>query len=368
MNPRAALSAELSPGVERLSGLFSSLVNRAAAHRPAAGNDDRPGCAVRVASGMHRGATLRLREAARLGSDESNDIVLRDPGVLPHHAELRRVDGVWALCDLDHGRTAAAIETAQRGRFERRRYGIGAAQIVISQARPLLLARRRVRARLVRLAAPLLLLLSAVLGAVVIVQLVQPAVARSPAVARNLGAVGFADVQLAAAPGEPTVFSGYVDDAAGLARLQAWMQQNARGPNSVQVRVGSELAARVREALQAPGLSVDYRGAGVVRVQGSTEDAAVRERLRRAAADLARAVRIDDQVAFIETPNTARIEHPLPVRIVDVMPGENGSFSNGSGARYFAGAVLPDGSEVVAVRAEAIEFAVGSRRITYPLK
>lgn len=368
MNTRAVHAGAAREFSERVTDRFAGLVQRAAGGEAGDAAPVLQACAVRVADGLHRGAALRLREAARIGSDDANDIVLRDPGVRAQHAELRRVDGVWGVFDAVDGRAATPIERSQRGRFERCRYGIGAAQIVVSQAQPALVARRRLRGRLARLVAPLLLVLSAALGAAVIVQLVQPASAQQPTGTRNLGAEGFADVNLVNAPGMQTVIDGYVDDAAALTRLQHWIQQQGLTKGSLQVRVGSELAARVREALAAPGLTVEYRPGGAVRVQGTSDSLAVRERLRRLTTDLAHAVRIDDRVAFIEVPDTSQREHPLPVRIVDVMPGENGSFGNGSGARYFAGAVLPDGSEVIAVHAEAIEFAIGTRRITYHLK
>ena len=46
---------------------------------------------LRILNGLHRGATLPLDgDAAALGSDESNDIVLLDPGIEPRHARVLR--------------------------------------------------------------------------------------------------------------------------------------------------------------------------------------------------------------------------------------------------------------------------------------
>jgi hypothetical protein len=79
-------------------------------------------------------------------------------------------------------------------------------------------------------------------------------------------------------------------------------------------------------------------------------------------------VRIDDRVLLneVKVPQPVK-EHTLPIRVVDVIPGVHGSFSDGAGARYFVGGVLPDGAEVVAIRVDAIEFKVGGKSIFYHL-
>lgn len=325
-------------------------------------------CAVRISAGLHRGATLRLRSAARVGSADDNDIVLRDAGVRPHHAELRRVDGVWSLFALPGGLALQAAETGTRGgRFMRQRQVIGSAELVITQALPPESAPKRLRRSLGRGVAPVLLALSALLTVGVVVQLVRPASASMPLGTRNLAAQGWPDVNLVAAPDSSPLATGYVDDAASLARLRLWLEQEKMAHVALQVRVGSEIAMQVRDALADPTLSVSYRGAGAVRVQGTSDDMAVRDRLRLLTADLAGVVRIDDHVAFYQVPNTAPRQHTLPVRIVSVIPGENGSFGGENGARYFVGAVLPDGAEVKAIELDGIDFVVGERRITYPL-
>jgi hypothetical protein len=327
-------------------------------------------CVLRITVGLHRGATLKLQGPVRLGCAADNDIVLQDPGVRDHHAELRRVDGVWRLFDAEDGHEVRAIETGRRGRFERRRHGLGAAELVFSQALPARMTRQRLQRKFSRMVAPVLLCLSAILGVAVIVQLVPPvSSAHLPMEVRSLAAEGFPDVQLLATPGTQPQLLGYVDDAEALARLKRWLgKDDALGKASFQVRVGSELASRVREALADTALSVDYLSAGVVRVQGSSSNLATRERLRSLASELSGVVRIDDRVAFLEVSDTPAREHLLPVRVVDVIPGENGSFSNGNGTRYFVGGVLPDGAEVVAIRVDAIEFAVGKKNITYFIK
>jgi type III secretion protein D len=53
---------------------------------------------LRVLSGMHAGARVLLEgDEYLIGTREDCDFVLTDPGVLPRHARLVRVDGVWLL-------------------------------------------------------------------------------------------------------------------------------------------------------------------------------------------------------------------------------------------------------------------------------
>jgi Inner membrane component of T3SS, cytoplasmic domain/BON domain len=358
---------ELATATQR----FASLLNRPAPPTRAAPAPAQTPCAVRIVAGMHRGAALRLRGAAMLGSDEDNDIVLRDPEVLARHAQMRRVDGHWSLYDWQDGREIPAFQTGRRGRFVRQRHAIGAAQLVITQALPPEPAARQMPRLLSRVLAPALLVLAASLGAVVIVQLVAPANAGMVPGTRNLGREGWPDVSLMAAEKGPVVVRGYVDDPASLTRLQRWLNAQDIGHAPLMVRVGTELAARVRDALGDASFAVHYQPGGTVRVQGTTSDPAVRERVRRITADLAGAVRVDDRVAYVEAPDLTPKKHVLPMRIVDVRPGNadnTGSFGSENGARYFLGAVLPDGSEVVAINDDAIEFSMGGRRINYPLK
>jgi type III secretion protein D len=57
---------------------------------------------LRILSGLHRGATLPLDDdTVVIGSDESADVVLLDPGIETTHASLRKTSEGWALSSLD---------------------------------------------------------------------------------------------------------------------------------------------------------------------------------------------------------------------------------------------------------------------------
>jgi hypothetical protein len=361
---------------------FAGLLGRAPAAAPAVSSLPPP-YAVRVLAGMHRGATLRLRNPARLGSSDDNDVVLRDPDVLAHHAELRCVHGVWGFYELaketpgsaatpeSQARLIPPFETARHGRFVRRRHALGAAQLVITQAVPLPAPLSGPLQRVSRLLTPVVLVLAALLGAAGIVQLVTPASANLVTGTRSLASEGWADVQLVNEPNKPLLVRGYVDNAGSLDRLKRWLADENLSHGVFAVRDGAELAARVRDAVGDADLTVSYQPGGSVRVQGTSSKMAARERLRRITADLAGAVRVDDRVAFVEAPDRTPKQHVLPIRIVDVRPGtgeHGGSFGSENSVRFFVGAVLSDGSEVLAIGDDSIEFSMNGRRINYPLK
>jgi len=57
---------------------------------------------LRIASGLHRGATLPLENRALLiGANEDADVVLVDPGMASRHATLSQTDSGWVLCAED---------------------------------------------------------------------------------------------------------------------------------------------------------------------------------------------------------------------------------------------------------------------------
>lgn len=328
-------------------------------------------CAVRVSAGLHRGALIRLKKTSTVGSLDNNDIVLRDPEILDQHAELRRVNDVWALFSNPAGVAINAFETVRSGRCVRKRYVIGTAQIVVTQVAPAVLGKFQILAKpLTKLLAPLLLGTAAVLASVVVVYMIQPASANVISGTRSLAQEGWPDVELVSGKAG-LIVRGYVNDPAVFKRLKHWLNAQNFTNASIEVRVGTEVLARVRDALADSSVSADYVGAGTVRIQGSSDKPALIERIKQIGSDLQEVVRIDNRVAFYRVPDVGPKQHILPFRIVDIQheTRENtGSFSADNNARYFVGAVLPDGSEVLAIRSDRIEFLSGDRLITYLLK
>jgi len=324
-------------------------------------------CAVRITAGQHLGAQARLRDSpVRIGSAVDNDVVLRDDGVAAHHAELRRVDGRWALYAGASPTLLPALELRRQGACVRALHRIGMAEVIVSHC--VREPREAVpQPAWQRYLAPGLFVLAAALGAAVIVQFVKPAEAGMPAGVQGLAKEGWPDVRVVVNAAREVRIEGHVDDAPALERLRAWLRMRGLGEAQASVRVGSELAARVREALGDTSLAVAYLPGGTVRVQGSSGNLQLRTQLQRLRSDMAGAATVEDRVVYTEAPEAPKFR-PLPFRIVNVVPGENGSFTSDTGGRYFVGAVLPDGAEVLAIHVDGVMFRIGEKSVIYPLK
>ncbi|MES2888934.1 MAG: hypothetical protein V4739_13110 [Pseudomonadota bacterium] len=329
--------------------------------------------ALLITEGMHEGAFLRGRACMTVGASPQDDLMLRDPGVDPTHAEIARVNGSWALLSSNGTSTRALkpVESRRQGRFLRQRYTLGGASLVLTQLvgpdKPAVTVKRWSRPAVLWPAFLAALTLMVLAGWFVSHARDVPAV---PPV-RNLVAEGWPDVQLGPDLQGGLAMSGYVDDAVQLERLREWwltQPLQAVHPVSWQVRTGSEVTAMVRKTLNAEEVAVSYIGAGRLRVQGTVSDASVRERLRHLTNDLAGTVQVEDHLAVIDAQASAPRMRPLPFRIMDVVPGPNGHFRTDTGGRYFVGATLQDGAEVIAISTDVIEFQIGDRQVLYPLK
>lgn len=333
---------------------------------------DCAGFALVITAGMHAGARLRGRECMSLGASVNNDLILRDQGVGELHAEIARWNGAWALlCNDGPGtRALAPAESVRRGQFLRQRFVLGGATLVLTQRTALMSPRSpRWAWRSAAIVGPAMLVTLA-LALVISVAWSSPRAQAVPGLPDHqiLVTMGWPDVRLGRDGQGVLTVSGYVDDTAQLERLHNWLEAQALGALVWHVRSGADSLNLVRQALAAPEVALDYVGAGRVRAQGTVGDMAVRDRLRLVANDLAGIVSIDDCLTVVDAQHGAARVRPLPFRILDVAPGPMGHFRTDTGARYFVGATLSDGAEVVAITEDAIEFQIGERRVVYPLK
>ena len=140
---------------------------------------------------------------------------------------------------------------------------------------------------------------------------------------------------------------------------------------ALRVTVGDELVQRAREFLADAGIQPRYAGAGRLQMAGKpqqlTEAAALDRRLAQLRADLGQAVLLQDALDRTQLRVAAAepVVHPLPVRIAEVHADEPAHFRDAEGARYFEGARLADGAEVVRIRADEILFRRHGREIRY---
>lgn len=328
-------------------------------------------CLISVRQGLHAGASVRLRAPVCIGSAPESDLVLRDVGVSAQHALLSAQGGRWRLVAHDTKMDLPAIAVSRRGRYLREHYEFGGASVCLSQAMPVAPVRAAPAAsplsqRIAFLGAPILIAVSLTLGTAGILHFAGPAAARAAPSELSLSEAGWPDAMLIIdARGERRV-EGFVDDDAAMQRLDAWLRIQGHVRVNNQARIGAQLAANVREAVADTGIGVRY-AKGRIHLSGTTEDLAVRSRLQSLRSDLAGTVEIVDEVAYVAVRRQS-VSHVLPIRIVSVAPGELASFVADNGSRYFIGATLSDGSEVVAILPDAVIFRNGSDTIAYALK
>ena len=185
----------------------------------------------------------------------------------------------------------------------------------------------------------------------------------------RIAQLGLADVTLDTA-GPDWVLAGFTATQAQRDTL-AQAARSVRPGIALRVTVGDELVQRAREFLADPGIDARYTGGGHLRLAGRpqllTEAAALDRRLGQLRADLGSAVALQDALdrAQLRVAAAEPVVHPLPIRIAEVHADEPAHFRDADGARYFEGARLADGAEVVRIRADEILFRRNGREIRY---
>jgi Inner membrane component of T3SS, cytoplasmic domain len=280
-----------------------------------------------IASGLHRGATLELCDGAYLiGSDANCDIVLRDKPIAPRHCVLTLEASGLSLRDLrgDAPQLLSPQSVAREHETLRSVYDIGGVLVTLAERAPPSRSKPKPALAGERGATRLL-------PGVLVAGLV-------------LTAIGWAAVyRLAERPAA---------DVAGRATV-------SRMP------APADLIDEVRDTLGVPGLQITFDGHRM-QIAGETRDPAVKNRVRLLMQELKGVVPVDDRVAYVD--ERAKDAGPLPLRIRDVMTGSPGYFRTDSGARYFNGAILPDGAEVLSIESTRIRFRREGRVITYDLE
>jgi hypothetical protein len=326
-----------------------------------------------VRSGLHAGACLELSQPAYvIGSDADCDVVLRDPGIEPRHCRLIRTALGVSLWDIRPGTTHVmrpiAAEPAQSI------YQIGDAQIALCKREteeqvvtPALAALRKRSPAQVATAGLLIVL---VLTTLVIAAADQFAAHLRPELAERLvqgdaalRAQGFKTVHFRTLKQKELEIAGTVPNAAAKNRLRQWIAAGSYKDARFKVHTADSLAQQVRDALGDTSVQARF-DRGRLLLEGTTSRIATRQRIRSVTEDLQGVIAIDDRVAYIEAPEAAG---PLPVRVRDVKVGDARYFSADNGARYFEGALLPDGAEVIAIDATEIRFRRGGRTLVYEL-
>lgn len=359
-----------------------------------------------VLSGVHDGASAPIDPAVTLvGRGEDCDVVLTDAGIAELHASITLAGGapLWRLhadgtdvpmpgdtCDDWYvpRRVGPAWVSVVPAGFE---WGASlplapasdepaaAGQAKGSAADTVTPLRQRARAAALVLAAALLALVAG--AAVLLAQAGPGAVQAAPRsepggreamldrLARLLVETRFGDVRIDA-DAQRVALVGFVDTDEQLGRLTLAARRIVGAGLAVQVKAGSELARRAQQFIGDPGIGVAYDGGGRLRLSGRPANAGapagLAARLAQLRADLGSTVVVADQLEAAPDPARAKaVEHPMPIRIAEVQVDEPAHFRTFDGARYFEGARLPDGAEVVRIGAHEILFRKGGREISY---
>lgn len=320
-----------------------------------------------VAAGIHRHARLRLRASPVSVSSQSHAaIVVRDLAIQGDQLSIEWRNDHWALRAGDSGKVMEPDNRQQQARFVRDEYRFGNATLLLSQRTGTWTRVEKRRPDRWWLG----VFMPAGVGMLVLGAALAVAGLKSPT-PLALGLAQFdpsawPDVRIEAHGGGLTIH-GFVTDAGEREALLAALTSANGGPPAGAVRTGSELAGQVRSVLAEDGLTVRYAGSGVVQILGEVRRQSVVDRIDWLRNEMAPVVQIDDLTEYVE-PRREPVKHPLPFRIVDVIPGEGGSFGDENGARYFVGARLPDGAVVRAVDRDSVEFSKNGLSVRYPLK
>ncbi len=372
----SGLAAGRAAAVKRGAERFASLVSPVSEGETACPvTVEAPMVRLSITSGLHRGASMELTAQEYLiGSGEDCDIVLRDREMAPHHCQLAREWFGFAMRDLRGEKPrpiAPQTVNYQAGEIEAV-YDIGGVLLTLRQppARRETIAEAGARGRSPSWALPAIAVVALVLTAVALAnrdvkQRQLPVAARIVAGNQALTAQGFGSTRFRQDVRGEIEIAGLVGDIAERQRLREWLGRANYGDAHVTVQVVSELVEQIQHTLAPEKLQIGLHD-GRLRIEGTTPQPAVKDRIHALAEDLKGTIGVDDRVTYVDAHAAAVL--PLPVRLRGVKVGNPSYFSTDRGARYFVGGVLPDGSEVLAIDAKQIQFQIAGRIIVYKLE
>jgi len=334
---------------------------------------------LRVTSGLHRGASMELTaDEYLIGSDAGCDIVLRDSGVAPRQWRLVREAGGISLRDIrtPTPRFVSPENVRREGPLVERAYDLGGVAVSlfrrVREKQPTPAAEQIATSRSPTWIFSSALFAGLVLTAIALATAQQIAVRMNPGIEKRivdgsqaLLAQGFNAVRFIEHARGGLQLTGLVADRKEETRLREWLARTEYRDARLSVQPVATLIDQVRQTLATDAVKVSFDGRRL-RVDGMTGQLSTKQRIRLLADELHGIVDIDDRVAYVEgvKPNG---ETPLPVRISDVMIGNPSYFRTDTGVRYFAGGVLPDGAEVVAIEPTRILFRIAGNEVVYHL-
>lgn len=150
----------------------------------------------------------------------------------------------------------------------------------------------------------------------------------------------------------------YVTSSARKVALQRALEPFGDRVNA-DVHVTDDILQRARSFLNEPGVIVTYTGHGRLVVSGIVDSEPVRQKIKRLAKDLLPAVAVLDQVQYGQSEtqgDMAALQNTLPSPMVGLTEYGNGlrQIQLANGQRYYEGATLKSGSELVNIEADRL--------------
>lgn len=325
---------------------------------------------LHVVGGLHTGAHIKINQSpTTLGRSFNSDIVLRDIGVKIDHAEIIFDGTRWLIRAIGDTHALSVMKHKRRGRYLRECIHLGSARLVLSQhATESAIGHYQPRPSYYPATVALIAgaLISTSLVFATINKPTEPDASLKPPAHLDVGISAWPDVSVNQLEDGSRQILGYVDTIEDRQRLLTTLDWS-HSDNAAKLYSGDLLETQFREVLNSQAINVRYVGKGVIRLNGVIADQAELDHLMWVVDEFEKFIRIDDLTEFMPAPRKPA-RRPLPFQIVDVIPGAAGSFGDQNGNRYFIGARLPDGSILVGVDEDAVEFRLNNEKILYPIK
>jgi hypothetical protein len=318
-------SAQLAQGARRFASLINTACELETASPVVSGLAP---AKLSVDSGLHRGATMELTGTEYvIGSGDDCDVVLHDASFAARHCVLRREWSGFALRDLQNDQAPIVPRAVNyRGATIEIVYDVSGVVLTVWQrpeaASAVTAAGEQARPRDRRW------VLGGILAAVFIFAMVAFAASRGV-------------TQPAAAVPAAVLPASRIFEA--------------------------QLVEQVSHTFASDNLRIGLQN-GRLSISGNAQRSDVKDRIRSLTADLQGIVAVDDGVRYVDARDLPKAPGPFPVRLRGVMIGNPSYFVTDGGTRYFAGGVLPDGAEVVAIESERIRLQIAGRTVIYSLE
>lgn len=181
----------------------------------------------------------------------------------------------------------------------------------------------------------------------------------------TFGAIGGKELQVRVGKDGQVRLEGFVGDESAAAELRRRSARLPGVPIEHGYQVVESLHRQILGYLAERNVQLVYRGHGSFVASGRALSQRFRQRVAELTHELSGVVSLD--FGAVEAPYPPGEKRPLPLRIVSIQVSAPAQFSTSDGVRYFVGARLPDGAEVVSIQPDRVLFRREGHPIVYRL-